>query len=185
MTASANEVTNLIREANGLRFDQPENARRRYERAIERARSEELRRELIKALKGLGQIARDANDRDEALSLYEQAVMLCRKEDDPLLLAHTIRHVADIHADNGRDDLAAPCYQEALAIYREHRETSVLDLANAVRPFALLKQKAGQLEDAKHLWAEARDLYSAANVPQGVAECSRHVNALENEEVTS
>ncbi len=89
-----------------------------------------------------------------------------------------MRHLGDIHRDAGRDDLAALCYEEALSIYRAQGETVPLDLANTVRPFVLLKEKAGELEQARRLWSEARDLYAACNVPQGVAECSRRLSHL-------
>jgi tetratricopeptide (TPR) repeat protein len=138
-----------------------------------------LRRQLIQGLKGLGQIERDLNKGDAALAFYEEAVALCREHGDALLLAHTVRHLGDIHQDAGRDDSAAPCYHEALSIYRSHKETSPLDLANAVRPFALHKERVGQVEEAKRLWAEARDLYGVANVSQGVAESSRRLARLE------
>ncbi|HXI23534.1 MAG TPA: tetratricopeptide repeat protein [Pyrinomonadaceae bacterium] len=177
MTA-ADEISSLIREATRLRFEQPQKARALYEKAIAWARREHFQRELIDALKGLGQIARDAGGLNQALSLYEDAVKLCREVDDALLLAHTIRHVGDIHQDMKREDLAAPCYEEALAIYRSREQTSTLDLANAVRPFALLKEHTGAIEEAKQLWSEARDLYATANVQEGVKECSRHLSIL-------
>jgi tetratricopeptide (TPR) repeat protein len=172
--------TELMSEAWRLRFENPAEARRLFEKAVEQSRRPGSTRNLIKALKGLGQIARDLHANDLALRLYQEAAGLCRKEADALLLAHTIRHVGDIHQDMKRDDLAAPCYEEALAIYRSHHETSKLDLANAVRPFALLKESAGAISEAKQMWVEARDLYAAASVPEGVKECSRHLTLLEN-----
>lgn len=178
MRADQAEVLSLMRDANRLRFERPQEAHRLYAEAVELSRRAHLQRELIQALKGLGQIERDLNNDEAALELYEQALVLCRDADDPLLLAHTVRHVGDIHQDIKRDDLAAPCYAEALAIYRGEPETTPLDLANAVRPFALLKENAGEKEEAKRLWAEARDLYAASNIQQGVAECSRHLQRL-------
>ena len=174
----SDDSAELMREANRLRFEDPGASQRLYEEAAEYARQHGSRRHLIQALKGAGQIARDAGNLNQALSLYEDAVKLCREVDDALLLAHTIRHVGDIHQDMNQDDLAAPCYEEALEVYRSHEQTSTLDLANAVRPFALLKEHAGAIEEAKQLWAEARDLYATANVREGVKECSRHLSIL-------
>jgi hypothetical protein len=85
---------------------------------------------------------------------------------DPLALAHTIRHVADIHRVQGNPQLAEPCYDEALGLYRANAATPPLDLANAIRGLALLKND-------KALWAEARDLYASLDVQAGVDECSR------------
>jgi tetratricopeptide (TPR) repeat protein len=127
----------------------------------------------------LGQVERDAGNSSSALSLYEEAVMHCRVAGDALLLAHTVRHVGDIHQDMKRDDLAEPCYREALGIYRSS-EPDRLDLANAIRPLALLKENAGEIAEAKQLWAEARDLYAVSKVPQGVEECTRRLKLLED-----
>jgi hypothetical protein len=74
--------------------------------------------------------------------------------------------------------LAEPCYHEALTIYRAHKETPPLDLANAIRGLALLKSNAGEVEEARALWAEARDLYAAVNVEAGVKESSRRLALL-------
>ena len=177
---NVDDSVELMSEARRLRFEDPAEAQRLFEKAVEESRKQGPPRKLIHALKGLGQIARDLHANDLALRLYQEAVSLCRNENDVLLLAHTIRHVGDIHQDMKQHDLAAQCYEEALAIYRSHQETSILDLANAVRPFALLKEHAGAIDEAKHMWAEARDLYAAANVTEGVKECSRRLSLLEN-----
>ena len=174
------DCVELMREATRLRFENPGEAQRLYREAVEHFRQRGSRRKLIQALKGLGQIARDLRTNDLALRLYDEAVTLCRAEHDALLLAHTVRHLGDIHSDMRRNDLAQPCYEEALAIYRAHAGASILDLANAVRPYALLKENTGADDEAKRLWAEARDLYASANVAEGVKECSRHVSLLDH-----
>lgn len=178
---TSDDVVELLREANRLRFERPHDAHRLYAEALERSRQAGMKRELIRALKGLGQIERDLDNGAAALALYEEAAALCRKEGDALMLAHTVRHLGDIHQEGGRDDLAEPCYNEALSIYRRENETLPLDLANTIRPFALLKENAGEVEEAKRLWAEARDLYAVANVAQGVAESSRRLARLESQ----
>ena len=50
-----------------------------------------------------------------------------------------------------------------------------LDLANALRPIALLRERQGDATSAKSLWSEAHALYSAAGVEAGVAEAARHL----------
>jgi len=178
---TSDDVVDLIGGANRLRFERPHDAHRLYAEAIERCRQAGKNRELIRALKGLGQIERDLENGAAALALYEEAVALCRKEGDAQMLAHTVRHVGDIHREGGRDDLAEPCYNEALSIYRGDNETPPLDLANTIRPFALLKENAGKVEQAKRLWSEAGDLYAVAKVAQGVAESSRRLARLESQ----
>lgn len=175
----ANALT-LIDAAKRARLeDRPSDAQRDYAAAVAICRELSLRRQLVVALKGLGQIKRDLGNVDAALPLYEEAAHICREDDDQLALAHTVRHVGDIHLDARRTELAEPCYREAIAIYRENPNTAVLDLANAIRPFALLNEQVGRAEEARKLWAEARDLYAAANVQQGVAESSRRLTRLE------
>lgn len=169
----------MLQEARRLRFERPQDALRLYQEAITECRERSRRRELIQALKGQGQIERDLRQ-SNALVLYEEAASLCREEGDALLLAHTLRHVADIHQDAGRNELALPFYEEALAIYRRQDHTHPLDLANTVRPLAALKESWSQIDEAKRLWQEAKDLYAASNIPQAVAECSRRVARLES-----
>jgi|SRR6516162_451999 len=38
--------------------------------------------------------------------------------------------------------------------YRRQEQTVPLDLANAIRPLAILKEQAGEVEEAKSLWKE-------------------------------
>lgn len=84
----------------------------------------------------------------------------------------------DILWEEGRLDLAEPCYHEALQIYRAGRRTPPLDLANAIRGLAILKEDTGVTEEAKRLWAEARSLYAAVDIKEGVAESSARLARL-------
>ena len=153
-------------------------ALREFSEAVALCRQGGTPRDLIEALKGLGQIERDMGRGDAALPLYVAAVKLCRKESDALLLAHTVRHLGDIHQDAGRFDDAEPCYREALAIYRSETATGKLDLANALRPFAILQEQRANKDEAIRLWSEARDLYDAVGVREGVEEATRRLAYL-------
>ena len=102
-----------------------------------------------------------AERRENALALYEEAAELSGKIGDSLGAAHSVRHAGDIHRDAGRVEDANRCYVEALGIYRGHAAPPLLDLANAIRPFAILKGETGQVEVSRRLWLEARDLYAA------------------------
>jgi tetratricopeptide (TPR) repeat protein len=73
-----------------------------------------------------------------------------------------------------------PHYNEALEIYRSHVQTPPLDLANALRGFALLQANLGKTEEAKQLWQEARDLYADQDVQAGVDEADRQIAHLGN-----
>jgi tetratricopeptide (TPR) repeat protein len=171
---------NLIREGFVARRENcPADAHRLFSDAVTAARASGARRDLIQALAGLGQIDRDEGDGDAALPLYEEAVALCREEGNPLALAHTVRHLGDIHQDAGRLEEAEPCYAEALALYRANAsEASALDVANAVRPYAILKGAVGERAAATNLWEEARDLYAEVGIQAGVDEGEAHLAAL-------
>jgi tetratricopeptide (TPR) repeat protein len=160
------------------REDRPADAKRCFAEAEEMSRQSGSKADLARALKGIGQIERDAGYLDAALALYEEALVLYRAENDALKIAHTVRHVGDIHQDAVRIEAAGPCYDEALKIYRAHQETDALDLANTLRGAALLKEKTGHREEARLLWQEARELYSKQNVEAGVAESTKRLALL-------
>ena len=109
---------------------------------------------------------------------YTLAVAFARIRNDPLLLAHRVRHLGDAYRRMGRAALAEPCYVESLSIYRQNEQTKTLDLANAVRGFAVLKQDIGARDEARRLWQEAHDLYVKADVPAGIAESAARLAAL-------
>jgi tetratricopeptide (TPR) repeat protein len=173
------DASDLLKQAHQARRENRlDDAKRALVEAVDLCRNADVRTELAKALCGLGQIDRDLHHVEAARQSYEEAVTIYRADGDALKLAHTVRHLGDIHREDGRPDLAAPCYDEALALYRSHEQTPTLDLANALRGCALLKDATGEKEQAKALWEEARDLYAVVNVKEGVAESSRRLALL-------
>jgi tetratricopeptide (TPR) repeat protein len=153
-------------------------AKRDLVEAVELCRKAGARVDLAMALTGLGQIERDLQNSDSARGHYEEAVAIYRAEGDVLSLAHAIRHLGDIRRHEGHRELAEPCYREALNLYRSHERTPPLDLANAIRGFAILKDEAGEVKEARLLWEEAGKLYAAVKVEAGVAESSRRLAVL-------
>ena len=127
--------------------------------------------ERAKELRALGEATR-RKDSDASRTNYEEAVRLLRGCDNPQLLAHTIRHLGDVYFENGDLELSGPCFTEALSIYRSVN-TPRLDLANAIRSQALYKTHIGHVEEARLLWAEARDLYDLEGIEAGVIECAK------------
>jgi tetratricopeptide (TPR) repeat protein len=101
-----------------------------------------------------------------------------RKVDDPLKLAHAVRHLGDAYYYAGRAEQADQCYVEALSIYRGHERPRPLDLANAIRSFAVLKDYVGADKEAGSLWQEAHDLYVTVNATAGVAESAARLALL-------
>ncbi len=163
-------------------------------RSVQENRLSDARRQMIQSLsllrdggtpsdiarvsRDLAEMERKLGDRDAALQRYGEAVALYREVDEPLRLAHTIRHLGDVLCDAGRGALAEPHYEEALAIYRAHPESSPGDLANAIRSMAVLKDEAGEIEQAIALWSEARALYATLSYPPAVAETSARLALL-------
>jgi len=164
----------LVQRGRRARFAKPDEARALFAEAAAKSRQTGARRELVAALKGLAQIDRDLGRRKEAMPFYEEAVAVCRDIGDSLLLAHTLRHLGDLHHDEARDDLAEPLYTEAIALYRASNPPP-LDLANALRSLAIIK-------DSRALWEEAHRLYAAANVQSGVVETATRLAKLADHE---
>jgi tetratricopeptide (TPR) repeat protein len=106
------------------------------------------------------------------------AVARARRGDDRVRLAHRVRHLGDAYYYAGRPALAEPCYVEALTIYRGQEHGRPLDLANAIRSFAVLKHETGATDEAQRMWQEAHDLYLMLNVPAGVAESAARLAIL-------
>jgi tetratricopeptide (TPR) repeat protein len=157
---------NLLWRAGQLRRDNRlTEARRELTQAVDICRTAAVSTDLAFALTRLGQIERDLHNLDAAQRLYEEAAGIFRREGKTLRLAHTIRHVGDIHQDAGRAHLAGPCYDEALALYRASKATRRGDLANAIRSMAIHKEQAGEIDRARVLWKEARDLYASLDNP--------------------
>jgi tetratricopeptide (TPR) repeat protein len=153
-------------------------ARVQFAEAVELCREGSDQLLLAQALTGLGQIERDLGHLDAALKCYEEAVCLYRSLDRPLVLAHTVRHVADILRNQIQLDLATRHYKDALAIYRAHVETPPLDLANAIRGYALTAEETGEAGVARELWQEAKGLYSQVGVAAGIAEADARIARL-------
>ncbi|MCX6594179.1 MAG: tetratricopeptide repeat protein [Acidobacteria bacterium] len=130
------------------------------------------------AVTGLGQMERDQGRLDQALSHYQQAAALFRATSNAARLAHTVRHVGDIYRHMEQPTLAGPCYEEALALYRALPETGPGELANALRSWALHQEGRAAAAEVAALWRQTRDLYSAAGIDAGVAECDQHLAAL-------
>lgn len=109
---------------------------------------------------------------------WKLAVAGLRHGGDGLRLAHAVRHLADAYCYAGHTTLAEPCYEEALSIYRNRDDGKPLDVANALRGFAVLKDAAGDTEEAQRLWQDAHDLYASVDVPAGIAESAARLALL-------
>ena len=73
---------------------------------------------------------------------------------------------------------ALACYSEAIELYRGSPETRPGDLANAVRPMAILQEALDHPTAARALWAEAMELYEGLGIREGVSECADAIDRL-------
>lgn len=177
MTADAvNELLKLGYLAR--RGNRPNDARVAFGRAVEAARSSGERRLLALALAGLGQIERDLGDTAAAVGHYVESTAILRDAGEPQRFAHTIRHLGDILRERGELAKSASSYEEALAIYRQDPGTPPLDLANALRGYALLKAKLGDAHASIQLWREAGAIYESLGLDAGVTESRKQIAEL-------
>src|SRR5271169_5798519 len=161
-------VDNLLSQAAQARRDHRlTDAKRDLLEAVDLCRKAGTRMTLASALTSLGQIERDLKEEDSPRQHYEEAVAIYRGEGDALKLAHAIRHLGDILRHGGHRELAERSYREALNLYRGDERTPPLDLANALRGFAILQDDAGEVKEARSLWEEAGELYATVNVEAG------------------
>lgn len=155
-----------------------EDARDLFAQAVAESRFSPDRTILARALKALAQIERDLHHRSSALKCYREAAEIQRELADQLGWAHTVRHIADVLREQNSLSEAETSYSQALEVYRNHPDSPVLDRANALRGYALLKDKAGNHDDALLMWCGAKALYETAGVPAGVAECASQIAFL-------
>ena len=146
--------------------------------AVDASRIAGERRLLALAVAGLGHIESDLGNTDAAVRNFAEATDILRSFEEPGALAHTVRHLGDIHRRRSEFTEAAACYEEALGIYRRDARTSPLDLANAVRGYALLKGTLGERAQAVALWEEAGALYATVGVDPGVTESKARIAKL-------
>ena len=126
-----------------------------------------------------GRQARKENRLSTARTKYAEAAQIFGAQRNPLAYAHTIRHIADMYLDESNYSEAKPLYEEALELYRSNLDTKLLDLANTVRPYALLHEELGNLDIASQLWQEARSLYASLRLEAGIHECEAHLAKLQ------
>jgi tetratricopeptide (TPR) repeat protein len=147
------------------------------ESAAESARSINDRSGLGAALAALGRLRRDERELDEALKLYEEAASIARERGDGGALAHRLRHIGDIAMERRDLARAEDCYDEAGGLF-DRQSTGELERANLLRSKALLKEKQGANEAAAQYWTQARALYLATGIADGVKESDRRLALL-------
>jgi tetratricopeptide (TPR) repeat protein len=145
--------------------------------ATERARAAGSSEDLADALHQQAQIYRDAGEPERAFAPYHEAIALRRRSGSSAALAREVRQLAELHVSVDDLESADVCMVEALALYRElEREAGGdgdahrLDVANAVRAAALLREAQGRGGEARELWREAVERYADLGLDAGAQE---------------
>lgn len=121
--------------------------------------------------------ARTEGRRADARRAYGDAAEQSGRVGDIANLAHALRHMADMDREDAVPGAGLRDAMAAVALYRLAPDTPPLDLANGLRPAALALDLLGRKAEARLLWLEACDLYAAAGIEAGVAECRAHLEA--------
>ena len=112
----------------------------------------------------------------DARNAYAQVAALSREGGEALFQAHALRQLSDMDRELGQAAGALAHADQALALYRAHGGEGA-DVVNSVRLKALALDALRRREAAVAAWTEARDLYEAAGVTAGVAECDARLDA--------
>ena len=149
-----------------------------FEGAVERAHASSDERMLSVALNGLAQYYRDGDAWARAAELYLERAAVCDRLGDRAGRAHATRHAGEVRHEDGRLEEARDLLMEAVEIYRALADPPRLDVANAVRPLALLLTETAEIGRAKILWAEARELYASLGIEEGVQEADNWLERI-------
>ena len=124
------------------------------------------------------QIAADQKNWELAAEYGWKAIEYYKRAGDPLKIAHALRHQADImcHMDCGIE--AHTLYQKALDIYNKNKNTPPLDLANALRGYALNLVDMGHKEEARKIWEEVARQYASLGLTDGESEAQNWLDHL-------
>ena len=176
MGSEIDELREEARRAVGEgRADDARNLLRRF---ADRCVESKNHREAVRALRTLARIEHTLGRLGQERVLYDEAVVVCRGAGEPMLLAHTVRHSGDIFRRSSDMEGALACYSEAIELYRASSETRLGDMANAVRPMAILQEALGHPTAARALWTEAKELYQEVGIREGVSECADALERL-------
>lgn len=172
------QLKSLLHRAAHLRQSgEAAEAERLFKEAAAQAEAHEAC-ERAEALTGLAQSRRDASDKIGAAIYYAEAITLFRSANNATQLAHALRHAAEVRSEMKEYGVAGTQIEEAIRLYRSQQtEATPLDLANALRIAAMNEER-----QAHATWREARELYAAENITNGVREADEHLDCLKHHE---
>ena len=113
----------------------------------------------------------------DARNSWARAAALSRESGAPLLQAHALRHLSDLDREADHLEQALAHAEQASALYSANGQGASVDMANALRLKALALDSLRRAKPAQAAWRAARDVYVAADVETGVAECNVRLDA--------
>ena len=149
------------------------------EAALELSEKFKVTKEKSVTLSLLAKIYFDLGSNKRSLESYQDALSIAESDSEPEQIAHITRHMADVEREIGDLKSSSSHYEKALAYYRSNMNKYGLNMANAMRGFALLKEKMVDYADAKSLWTEAKIIYEKYKFSDGVKECLAKLKKLE------
>ena len=139
---------------------------------MQRRMSDELFAERIEdARKSLA-----AREFSNAASQFRDILEEARDADRENVLVYALRHAAIAELELGQFAEALGRANEALDIYARRDTRADINTANTLRLIALAKDGLGREKEAREDWSEARRLYEANQIEDGVAECDTHLS---------
>jgi tetratricopeptide (TPR) repeat protein len=154
-------------------------AERLYKEAAEAARAQDTVGRA-EALIGAGQVRRHRGDQAGASMYLSEAITLLRNElaTQPecitSTLAYALTHAAELRSELGESAVAGTQIEEAVRLYRAIEPLPTLDLANALRVFAMNNER-----EALAAWTEAQTLYKTISLTAGIDEAQKHLEHLQ------
>ena len=173
-----NQIQELLKEAWRLRVKSDEEGSRALLFEAKRLCDDKDHSSLGRIHHILMQLEYDRNDYEQALSFNAISVTHYRQDGDADRIAHSLRHRADLLRQIGNVESSLEHYAESIRIYRDNLETSEIDLANALRGYALILQLKGDLLKAIDIWKETMDLYEVVGINAGVEEAEEMIRQL-------
>jgi len=179
MDSEIQQISALLNAAKISRRDKNLiDAKRSIVSAIKIARRISHNSLLARALNDLAGTDRDLGNKAASIETYEELAELQKKNNNKLGTAHALRHLADICQEERFFEKAENQYIKAIQIYQNHRPRSSLNLANALRGYALLKIQLKQDKLSLPLWKEAKKLYEVNKIELGVKECDQWIKKI-------
>lgn len=127
----------------------------------------------------LAQFEADQDEYKTALNYYQQSLAFYEKTPFKDKVAHSLRHVADTFYSLNEIEEARSRYENVLEIYSAQEETNDVDMANALRGYALVLEKQDEKAAAVKEWSTILTIYEKYNLKSGITEAKSKIDQLE------